>query len=232
MVIDRLATKRQRSRIVCVAPEGDAAIRARIGGRVPSHCDESVTIPIRHLKTLSEPVKRREQKQLLHQPVIRNGGFKIHAVREDLPGHFATQDVPTQLQPLLWGLAVAEEQSSKHEAGGIGGIVVAVDIGFFQVTGGEITVQVERLQKALAKAGFRPSSAVLKHVKKPGPGEDAQGYFHGTGPVYGMGVRVGAYPMVQDVSCGLRISFVVGERIGLTERNHPLHARETSWTIG
>src|SRR5262245_34689435 len=84
-------------------------------------------------------------------------------------------------------------------------------------------MQVERDQETLAESVVFPGAATAEHPEKPSPGEKSQGDFHGACPVNALRVWNPGDPVVDQLLRRLGRSLVSGEKVGLPQRNHPLH---------
>ncbi len=226
MVVERLAAERQRSRVVRVAPIGRAAVLPRVGRREGGHRDQALAIGRGHVECERPAVERRQQEELGDQAVVGDRRLEVDAVREDLARKLVAQQRPAPQEPAVGPGRRPEEEPGKHQPGGIGRAVIAVHVRVLEMALGEVAVQVERAQEALAKAGVRPRAAGVEDAEEPGPAQDAQRGLHRAGPVDGARVRVGGDPALEHVAHSLGVALVAVEEVGLSRRHQPLQPRE------
>ena len=154
--------------------------------------------------------------------MVSTGGLEIDAVGKHLPDDFVVQSRPARLPPAVRIAEISKKVASQDKAGEIRSIVIAVDVGLLNVPVGKVTMEIKASQKANAKRLVLPGSTPGKHMEQPGPAEDAHGGLHRAGPVHGVGERIFADPVLQDVADRFCVIFVAGQQIGLPNRYQPL----------
>ena len=164
MVVQVLAAERQRACVVGVAPERDRAVRPGVGHREARHRLHALAVRLRDVEAERLAVEGGEQEQLGDQAVVGDRGLEVDAVRVDLARDLIAQDRPGLRLPARRVPSLAEEQAGEGETRPVRRAVVAVHVRDLEVPVGEVAVQVERAQEALAKAGIRPGAAGVEHV--------------------------------------------------------------------
>src|SRR5262245_51873769 len=225
MISNGLASEWQGAGIVGVAPEWAGSIGAHVRGGEPRHGQQSLVIFIRNVESETSAIQSWPHEQFEYKSMIGTGRLVVHAVRKHLPRELGDQIRPAEPSPSRGISDIAEEQTSKHQAREVGGIVVAIDIGLFDVPEREVPVKVERRQKSTAERLLAPRWAARKNMEKPSPRQDTQCRLHRACPIHGIGKRIGLNPFVYDVSCGRSITFVSREEVRLTSRDQPLQSR-------
>src|SRR6476659_5849451 len=132
--------------------------------------------------------------------MVGAGRLEIDAVGKDLPQYLVLQSRPAHLPPAACIAKIPEEAASHDKAREIRSVVIAVDVGLLNVPEGKVSMQIKTSQKAHAKCFVLPGSTTGKHMKQPDPGEDAHGGLHRARPVHGVGERIFADPVLQDVA--------------------------------
>ena len=88
--------------------------------------------------------QRRQREELPDGAVVRRRCFKVDAIGMNLSRQLVPQDRPALFGP-PWD---TEHEAVGEECGGIGGVVVAVDLRALDVALDEVTVQVEAAEEA------------------------------------------------------------------------------------
>ena len=196
VVVQALAAERQRACVVGVAPERDRAVRPAVGSREARHRLHARAVRLRDVESERLAVERGQQEELGDQAVVGDRGLEVDTVRVDLARDLVAKDRPGPRQPARRVPSLAEEQASEGEARPVRRAVVAVHVRDLEVPVGEVAVQVERAQEALAEAAVRPGAAAVEYPEEPRPAQDAQGRLHRGGPVDGLGIGVREDPVV------------------------------------
>src|SRR6266404_1938686 len=144
--------------------------------------------------------------------MVGAGGLEIDAVGKHLPDYLVVQSRPARLPPAVRIATIPKEVACHDKAGKICSIVIAVDVGLLNVPSGKVTMEAKASKKANAKLLVLPGSTTGKHMKQPCPAKDAHGGLHRAGPVHGVGERIFADPVLQDVAHRFRVIFVAGQR--------------------
>ena len=156
--------------------------------------------------------------------MIGGGGFEADPIGVDLDWQLLLKETPPLALPPAGPLAPAEKQTNEHQAGEVGGQMIAVDVGPFQVAGNKVPVNIQKTKVSQPEFPVRPRRRSMKDVKKPGQGHGAKGHVHGAGPVDPHAHRVPLHPVFDDPANRLGVSFLAGQPIRLAGGKQPLQA--------
>ena len=155
-----LASQRQCTCVVVVAPERRQAVGARIGRGEPRHACQPLSIDRTRFAAAGAQCDGREQEQLRDQAVVSGRRLEVHAIRMHLQDDLVLDVALARRQPALRLFSFAKQHSDDDQRGGIRREVVAIHVGAFEVFFREHAMQEQRAQETLAKRRIRERGAV------------------------------------------------------------------------
>src|SRR4029077_11063504 len=116
---------------------------------------------------------------------------EIDAVLGCLGEDFVLDDRAAERPPARRGPRTLEEAAEEHEADAVAQIVIAVQVGFFEVLDDEFAVQKQSANELRSKRAVAAGRGIRKEMKPPDPGNRTQRDVHRAGPVDAERKRIG-----------------------------------------